>query len=323
MPDEVQEETRSLYESYRDSTEISRMKSVNLDRKLSTTMRTPKTSTVIDSPSGRIGQFSGDQGQPALARAQAEGVARPASPSQAAKERPPALTPGGGGQPLVRTPTDEKPPRPPPLDPEKAAAYGLASASLEAPRPSLNRSLTAVKVVDHENEKGNKDEFKPRDITHPTGEDGLTLADLPQAMVYEQALAENRRRDVRKQSRSPRQAVLLSELSALEYMLVKHAAALMLTAESSPFRDVVQFEELMELIEMRKNNFWSKFFKPQDAKKNVKKKGVFGIPLEFLVERGGVESMLGAGAAPLRVPTFIDEVVSAMKQMGKCTSFLH
>lgn len=45
--------------------------------------------------------------------------------------------------------------------------------------------------------------------------------------------------------------------------------------------------------------------------------GVFGIPLEVLVERNGADSMHGAGAGSLRIPSFVDDVISAMKQMGE------
>lgn len=44
--------------------------------------------------------------------------------------------------------------------------------------------------------------------------------------------------------------------------------------------------------------------------------GVFGIPLEVLVERNGADSMHGAGPGSLRIPSFVDDVISAMKQMG-------
>jgi hypothetical protein len=44
--------------------------------------------------------------------------------------------------------------------------------------------------------------------------------------------------------------------------------------------------------------------------------GVFGVPLELLVEREGADSLHGASRTPLRVPSFIDDVVSAMRQMG-------
>lgn len=44
--------------------------------------------------------------------------------------------------------------------------------------------------------------------------------------------------------------------------------------------------------------------------------GVFGVPLDLLVEREGSDSLLGATRATLRVPSFIDDVISAMRQMG-------
>lgn len=44
--------------------------------------------------------------------------------------------------------------------------------------------------------------------------------------------------------------------------------------------------------------------------------GVFGIPLEVLVERNGADSMHGASPGSLRIPSFVDDVISAMKQMG-------
>jgi hypothetical protein len=41
-----------------------------------------------------------------------------------------------------------------------------------------------------------------------------------------------------------------------------------------------------------------------------------------LVEREGSDSLLGATGATLRVPSFIDDVVSAMRQMGKYRSII-
>ena len=48
--------------------------------------------------------------------------------------------------------------------------------------------------------------------------------------------------------------------------------------------------------------------------------GVFGIPLELLVEREGADSLYGASRTPLRIPSFVDDVVSAMRQMGALIS---
>lgn len=36
----------------------------------------------------------------------------------------------------------------------------------------------------------------------------------------------------------------------------------------------------------------------------------------MLVERNGADSMHGAGPGSVRVPSFVDDVISAMKQMG-------
>ena len=47
--------------------------------------------------------------------------------------------------------------------------------------------------------------------------------------------------------------------------------------------------------------------------------GVFGVPLELLVEREGADSLLGASRATMRIPSFVDDVVSAMRQMGTST----
>ena len=52
-------------------------------------------------------------------------------------------------------------------------------------------------------------------------------------------------------------------------------------------------------------------------------KGLFGVPLELLVEREGADSLHGASRATLRVPSFIDDVISAMRQMGRCLPRLH
>lgn len=47
---------------------------------------------------------------------------------------------------------------------------------------------------------------------------------------------------------------------------------------------------------------------------------MFGVPLEYLVEREGVDSMLGASRTAVQIPSFIDDVISAMRQMGACAS---
>ena len=105
-----------------------------------------------------------------------------------------------------------------------------------------------------------------------------------------------------------------SELSALEYFIVRHVAVLSM---EPLLEGHYNLEELLQLIETRKPTFWGKFGKAfkNDKPKGGKKKGVFGVPLDALVERDGVESTYGVGPGALRVPGIIDDVISAMRQM--------
>ncbi|EGO22161.1 hypothetical protein SERLADRAFT_362555 [Serpula lacrymans var. lacrymans S7.9] len=138
-------------------------------------------------------------------------------------------------------------------------------------------------------------------------DDGITLADIPQLM--EAAQAREQQRSLPRQSSIPH----VAELNALELVIVKHCAVLIL--QKSSLRDQFDLDEILELVEIKKGGFWNKLFKAGNDKKNVKKKGVFGVPLELLVEREGADSLLGATRATLRIPSFIDDVVSAMRQM--------
>lgn len=107
-----------------------------------------------------------------------------------------------------------------------------------------------------------------------------------------------------------------SELSALEYFIVRHLAVLSM----EPLLEG-QFnqEELLDLIEQRRPTFWGKFgqvFKGNDKGKAAgRKKGVFGKSLEHVVERDGAESTDGVGPGTLRVPAIVQDAVSAMRTM--------
>ncbi|KAI5288059.1 hypothetical protein KEM54_005505 [Ascosphaera aggregata] len=106
------------------------------------------------------------------------------------------------------------------------------------------------------------------------------------------------------------------ELSSSEYYVARHMAVM----QMYPLLEgQMTLEELVALIEPRKVatiwNFFGRAFK-NDRSKATKKKGVFGVPLETLVEKDGTESTHGIlGSAALKVPTFVDDVVSAMRQM--------
>jgi len=105
-----------------------------------------------------------------------------------------------------------------------------------------------------------------------------------------------------------------SELSALEYFIVRHVAVLSMQPLLEGYYTL---EELLGLIETRKPTFWGKFGKAfkNDKTKGGRKKGVFGVPLDTLVEREGVESTYGLGPGALKVPSLLDDAVAAMRQM--------
>lgn len=105
-----------------------------------------------------------------------------------------------------------------------------------------------------------------------------------------------------------------SELSALEYFIVRHVAVLSMEPLLEGYFNL---EELLSLIESRKPTIWNIFGRAfnKDGKKVGKKKGVFGVSLDYLVERDGAESTHGVGPGALRIPALVDDAVSAMRQM--------
>lgn len=238
---------RSLYDAYRDSTDIKRLKSVNLDRKLSsTTARIPKRSTVIQSPSGRTVQPTDSSMKPPI--------------------------PSRKDQPLLDTNRASTVPRSPYFNsqsPTSSSPYRNESTN-DPRRPSLARATTAIKIVDEQSPSDVQTGSLPSDFREPLDADGLTSADLPYATEAEQARDHGR-------FQPARAGMLLSELSALEYFIVKHVAALMLTSDNSAFKDVAPLEDLLDMIDARKNTFWGKLFKGGKDKKDIKKKGKYCV----------------------------------------------
>ncbi|KAH9169848.1 hypothetical protein EDB89DRAFT_2230988 [Lactarius sanguifluus] len=299
------------HDPYRNSQDIMRMKSVHLDRKLSATAHVPKRSTIVESPSGKVahpsdvftssGQGNGrTQSQQADSTLAAQGQ-RPTNQqsipgagagASSVRTQRPTQAPGQqqqSPQPQQQTP-HARPPRPP-LNPTS-----LVPPSSADPRPNYLRKNTDVKIVD-EPTPSSPSSAVPSDggpfgNVPPPGPtlEGITLADIPQ--LAEAAQAMEQRRSLPRQSLVP----YIAELTPLELAIVRHAAVVVLYR--SPLRDQVDLDEILEMVE-----------------KNIKKKGLFGVPLELLVEREGADSLHGASRATLRVPSFIDDVISAMRQM--------
>lgn len=105
-----------------------------------------------------------------------------------------------------------------------------------------------------------------------------------------------------------------SELSALEYFIVRHVAVI---AMQPLLEGHFTMEELLNLIETRKPTFWNKMGKAfkNDARKGGKKKGVFGVPLEVIIDRDGADSTDGIGPGALRIPAIVDDAVTTMRKM--------
>jgi hypothetical protein len=106
-----------------------------------------------------------------------------------------------------------------------------------------------------------------------------------------------------------------SELTALEYFIVRHVAVLSM---EPLLEGHFNQEELLDLIETKRPTFWSKFgkaFAPKEKKPKGSKTAIFGVPLEQLLERDYEESTDGVGPGSLKIPSLVQEAVSAMKTM--------
>lgn len=105
-----------------------------------------------------------------------------------------------------------------------------------------------------------------------------------------------------------------SELTALEYFIVRHVAVLSMQPLLEGY---FTLEDLLGLIESRKPTFWNKLGKAfkNDATKAGKKKGVFGVPLDTIIERDGADSTEGIGPGTLRIPALVDDAITTMRKM--------
>jgi hypothetical protein len=128
-----------------------------------------------------------------------------------------------------------------------------------------------------------------------------------------------------------------AELGALQHFMLKHIAVLYL---EEILHDHFTLEELADLIDDRKNStLWGKFVTSLKAGGNKKAprakgnlvlltyyllakylhyftEGTFGVPIDILVEKNGIESNLGVGPTRIiKIPSIIDDSISAMKQM--------
>lgn len=104
-----------------------------------------------------------------------------------------------------------------------------------------------------------------------------------------------------------------SELSALEYFTVRNLAVINMRSLLEGYFTV---DELFGLIEPQKATFWNKLGKTfKGPPKGGKKKGVFGCPLDVILDKDGAESTDGIGPGALRIPAIVDDAIAAMRKM--------
>ena len=121
--------------------------------------------------------------------------------------------------------------------------------------------------------------------------------------------------DAKPEGRPPGTKKYFSELTALEYFIVRHVAVLSM---EPLLEGHFNQEELLDLIETKRPTFWSKFgkaFQGKEKKGKVSKTAIFGVSLDQLLERDYEESTDGVGPGSLKVPSLVQQAVSAMKTM--------
>ncbi|ODN74597.1 hypothetical protein, variant [Cryptococcus amylolentus CBS 6039] len=260
--------------SDRAESEVKRMKSVTLDRKLSSTARLPQRSMVVESPAGRMAD---ENGQVVSARVEGDS---PTPPTPTPKEKGAADKFGIEAQPMVVTPSN-----------------------VDVLRPPFARNNTNVMIVKENSGEGASSPPQAmlgmRKVSAPKDDDAITLADI--------SMLAGAGKD-----RQPDSRPLMSSLTNVQSVIIRHFALLQL--QKTALAPLFDLDEMLDLLDGRKGQWWNKIFKG-NAKKDTKKKGLFGVPIEVLVERTGSDSSLGAPNSQVRVPEFIEDIISTMRQM--------
>lgn len=208
-----------------DPPEVKRMKSVTLDRKLSSTARLPQRSMVLESPAGRIANEDGQMSARSNTFLSPRAIPSPS--------------------PDIR------------IDPEEAAA----ASTVETIRPPFARNNTSVMII-KEGQVGGPDDEATEMLATTTitpEDDAITLGDI--SSLADQAIRINSGSDGRH---------LLATLNPLQSLIVRHFALLQL--QKSGIGHVIELDDVLELLEARKSQWWNKIFK-NNAKKDTKKKG--------------------------------------------------
>lgn len=270
-----------------DSNESKLVKSVSLDRKLSSTAaQVPKRSTVVEAPSGRVAANS-SVAQPKTTPAPSRQGASPANGE-------PGLPPPGGRPISVLMPysgpaSSSSSPRPPvqlqqgsyrreqsPSSlsrPDSRAASssghsnGGPSATTSVIRPAFARNNTSVRIVNEpQPDSGHQPPENLQLDPDEMAADMLTLGDLPHLIEVEQARLHPEKSADRK---------LIADLTPVQAMVIKYFALLQI--QRSALSDSYDTDEVLDLLSKRNKDFWNKLFKGGKKEKEVKKKGASSL----------------------------------------------
>ena len=133
------------------------------------------------------------------------------------------------------------------------------SSSVDVIRPAFARNNTSVMII---NENAPLDNDLANSLSLPSisqEDDAITLGDIP--LLADQTMRDRPLRDGRP---------LMSLLNPVQSLIVKHFALLQL--QKTPIGHMVELDEVLELLDTRKNQWWNKIFKGPN-KKDAKKKG--------------------------------------------------
>lgn len=110
----------------------------------------------------------------------------------------------------------------------------------------------------------------------------------------------------------PKKNKYYSELNKTEHFVLRHVA---IEALVQILNNRYNKEELLGLIQTRKApTFWEKLKIGGGEGKKDRNLSVFGVDLQDLTKKYGVDSDLGVGPSKLRIPIVVDDIITALRQ---------
>lgn len=219
-----------MSDAHRHSTDFKRMKTVNLDRKVTNNARMAQRLVIVEGASSTVAETDSHSAPGGLGQMQdGNGMAAPQQP----------------------------------------AIFQHAYA-----RPNFERSMTAVKISAQSDRLTNsgRDAVSHNNESYGDSEAGITLADLHSVIE-----AERNKQIQATPTPAANNGVLLAELSALEHLILRHAAAMLLARDFSYVPELSDLDDVLDMIDAKRNTFWGKLFRGGNNAKKERKKSEYAI----------------------------------------------